>query len=179
MKAKRNPHYLPDAAVDAARDAEIRALLTTCFTKPQDAVFHMRRYFREPYPHRWILEDARGNFIAHVGVHDKTVLAGGQTYRIAGIAEVCVHPEHRGQGHVRRMLRHIHRWLARRGFVFAVLFGDPKVYASSGYADVDNLFFDVAGAAGRTRRKQLAAMVHPLAGTPWPRDEVHLPGSTF
>lgn len=179
MKAKRNPHYLPDAAVDAARDAEIRALLTTCFTKPQDAVFHTRRYFREPYPHRWILEDARGNFIAHVGVHDKTVSTAGKTYRIAGIAEVCVHPDHRGQGHVRRMLRHIHRWLARRGFVFAVLFGDPKVYASSGYAGVDNLFHDEPDPGGQTRRRQIAAMAIPLSKTPWPRGRVFLPGPAF
>ena len=179
MKTTRNPHYLPDAAVDAAQDAKIRALLTTCFTKPQDAVFQTQRYFREPYPHRWIIEDDHGAFIAHVGVHDKTIAAGGRTYRIAGIAEVCVHPDHRGQGHVRRMLRHIHRWLARRGFVFAVLFGAPKVYASSGYAGVDNLFHDEMDPDGRPHRKKIAAMAIPLSKTPWPRSRVLLPGPAF
>ncbi len=30
-----------------------------CFTKPQDVVFKDRRYFCEPYPHRWVVRDAQ------------------------------------------------------------------------------------------------------------------------
>ena len=179
MASIRKPNYLADAAVDAVLDAKIRALLTTCFTKPQDVVFQTRRYFREPYPHRWILEDGRGNVIAHVGAHDKTVAAGGTSYRVAGIAEVCVHPDHRGRGHVRSMLRQAHRWLARRNFVFAVLFGAPDVYVSSGYVRVDNLVHDDPDAQGRIRRKKIEAMVRRLSNTPWPPCRVHLPGPTF
>lgn len=179
MKSKHKPTYLADAAVDDILDGKIRALLTTCFTKPQDEVFKSRRYFREPYPHRWVVEAGRGNSIAHGGVHDKIVKAGGKTYRIAGIAEVCVHPDHRGQGLVRTMLQQIHRWLTRRGFVFAVLFGDPKVYASSGYVSVDNLFHDDIRANGWIRRKKIAAMVKHLSKTPWPSGRVHLPGPAF
>ena len=178
MPSRSKPRYLADAKVDGALDAKIRALLATCFVKPQDAVFQTQRYFREPYPHRWIVADETGAFIAHVGAHEKTVRAAGKTYRIAGIAEVCVHPDHRGQGLVRTMLRQAHRGLARRGFDFAVLFGDPKVYASSGYACVGNLFHD-ENIAGRIRRKNVAAMVHPLGKTPWPRGRAHLPGPTF
>jgi predicted N-acetyltransferase YhbS len=179
MQLKRMPQYLADADMDDVQDGNIRALLTTCFTKPQDAVFRKQRYFREPYPHRWVIQDSRGAFIAHVGVHDKIVKAGGQTYRIAGIAEVCVHPDHRGQGLVQTMLRQIHRWLAPRGFDFAVLFGDPKVYASSGYGSVDNLFCAAPVAGGKFRRKKIAAMVAPLSNAPWPSAKVFLPGPTF
>lgn len=179
MKSVRKPAYLADNAVNDVQNAKIRALLTTCFTQPQDAVFKKRRYFREPYPHRWVIEDGHGNFVAHVGVHDKIVKAEGKTYRIAGIAEVCVHPDLRGQGLVRTMLQQIHRWLARRGFVFAVLLGDPKVYASSGYVSIDNLSHDAEGADGRIRMKKISAMVKPLTETPWPNSIVHLPGPTF
>ena len=178
MPPNGKPRYLADAKVDGALDAKIRALLTTCFVKPQDAVFQTRRYFHEPYPYRWIIEDEAGAFIAHMGAHDKIVRAAGKTYRIAGIAEVCVRPDHRGQGLVRTMLRHVHRGLARRGFDFAVLFGEPKVYASSGYANVDNLFLDET-IDGQIRRKNVAAMVHSLSKTPWPRGRVHLSGPTF
>ncbi len=52
-------NYLPDATVDDALNREIITLLTACFTKPQDTVFQTRRYFREPYPHRWIIRDER------------------------------------------------------------------------------------------------------------------------
>jgi predicted N-acetyltransferase YhbS len=173
------PEYLADADVDAAQDEKIRTLLTACFTKPQDVIFKERRYFHEPYPHRWIIKDRHGAFIAHIGVHDKCVKADGKTYRIAGIAEVCVHPDHRGHGYVRAMLLCIHDWLMRQGVDFAMLFGDRRVYSSSGYVLVDNLFHDVETVEGQIYRKQLSAMVKELSGTPWPGTEVHLPGPVF
>ena len=171
--------YLADAAVDSALDEEIRTLLTTCFTGPGDAVFKTRRYFHDPYPHRWIVRNASGKLIAHIGVHDKRAHADGQIYRIAGIAEVCVHPDARGQGHIRRMLQRIHEWAAREGFVFAALFGDPKVYASSGYANVDNLYVDTIGIDGTQDKKQVVVMVKSLTTQPWPTGEVHLSGAAF
>ena len=179
MPANKQPRYLADAQVDDAQDAKIRALLTACFTKPQDAVFRTQRYFREPYPHRWVVADGRGHFIAHVGAHEKTARAGAKTYRIAGIAEVCVHPRHRGQGLVRIMLRRVHREMARRGFDFAVLFGDPRVYASSGYVRIGNLFLDGDMGAGRPRRISIAALAAPLSKKPWPRGKTYLPGPVF
>ena len=73
--------YLPDLSIDDATDEMLRGLLVTCFTKPQDVVFRDQRYFREPYQDRWITRDERRAIIAHIGVHDKKVEAGGQVYR--------------------------------------------------------------------------------------------------
>ena len=100
--------YVPDATVDAELDQQLRALLSLCFTKPHDAVFQHRRYFLEPYPHRWMVREAAGRVIAHVGAHDKSVEADGERFRIGGICEVCVHPAVRGRGLVRRMLAVVH-----------------------------------------------------------------------
>jgi len=172
---KPNIEYLPDSRIDGATDQELRGLLTTCFTKPQDVVFRERRYFREPYPNRWVIRDRRAAIVAHVGVHEKSVESDGTLYRIGGIAEVCVHPGHRGKGYVRLMLGNIHEWLARKGFIFAVLFGEPMVYNSSGYMQIANLMFG-GGNEGWTRTK---AMVKELAGTPWPKGDVHLAGPGF
>lgn len=171
--------YLSDTAVDDAMDAKLRALLSTCFTKPQDKVFGTRRYFTEPPAHRWIIRDENGDPVAHVAVHDKRVVSGGRSYRIAGIAEVCVHPKARGLGFVRNILGHIHAWAAGEGFEFAVLFGDPRVYGSSGYREVGNLFHDGMAADGTPVRKQVPAMAHPLGAHPWPSGEVYLPGPVF
>ena len=167
--------YLPDASVDDALDRQLRDLLTTCFTRPQDVVFRDRRYFREPYPHRWIIRDKRRTIVAHIGVHEKQVEAAGRTYLVGGIAEVCVHPDYRGRGYVRMMLRTIHRWLSKHGFVFAVLFGDPHVYGSSGYIQSTNLFH------GNDQEgwKPAKGMITELSETSWPRADVHLPGPTF
>ena len=167
--------YLPDDSVDVALDEELRRLLTTCFTKPQDVVFRERRYFLEPYHHRWVILDGEGAMVAHIGVHEKRVEAEGQLYRIGGIAEVCVHPEYRGRGYVGMMLQCVHDWLRRHDFTFAVLFGDPRVYGSSGYAEISNL---VHG-SDKEGWKPVPAMIKALSATPWPHATVQLPGPKF
>ncbi len=172
---KTEIEYLPDSSVDDALDEELRGLLTTCFTKPEDVVFGSQRYFREPYRHRWVVRDKHGAIVAHIGIHEKKIEAEGRTFRIGGIAEVCVHPDYRRKGYVRMMLRRIHDWLREHGFAFAVLFGAPPVYGSSGYEQVSNL---VHG-GGEKGWKQVMGMIKELSGTPWPRGEVRLPGPTF
>lgn len=167
--------YISDVGVDAMQDREIKGLLTTCFTKPEDVVFQTRRYFKEPYPHRWVILNAKGDLAAHIGLHEKMVESGGLTYRIGGIAEVCVHPEARGKGYVRIMLREIDAWQAQQGFAFSMLFGDPNVYGSSGYVEVGNLVYGGED-EGWT---PATGMIKPLALTPWPTGVVKLYGLKF
>ncbi len=168
---KSEIEYLPDEHVDKLLDREIRDLLTTCFTKPQDVVFKTQRYFREPYPRRWIIRGKNGALVAHIGVHEKQIEGNGSTFRIGGICEVCVHPDYRGRGYVKLMLKCIHAWLSGHGFAFAVLFGDHRVYGSSGYVRIDNL---VHGGDG-DGWKPVKAMVREMSDTPWPGGEVRLP----
>ena len=179
MKKKPQIEYLPDSSVDAALDAELRALLTTCFTKPQDAVFKDRRYFCEPYEHRWVIRDARRSIVAHAGVHQKAVEADGCSFRIGGLAEVCVHPDYRGRGFVKAMVACIDEWLIAHGYDFAVLFGEPYIYQSSGYVEVNNLLHDEVTPSGEKYKAHESAMVKELAGIPWPTGEVYLPGPKF
>ncbi|MBN2316772.1 MAG: GNAT family N-acetyltransferase [Sedimentisphaerales bacterium] len=171
--------YLADSSVDEAVDAQIRKLLTTCFTKPEDVVFRDRRYFIEPYPHRWVIWDMQGSLVAHIGVHEKTVEADARHFRIGGICEVCVHPDFRGRGFVRKMLVCVHDWLVRNEFDFAILFGDPRIYGSSGYVQKDNLIHDDATATGKSGTSQSPVMVRPLTETSWPGGPVYLPGPKF
>jgi len=176
---KMKIEYLPDASTDASLDAELRNLLTRCFTKPQDVVFKDHRYFCEPYPHRWVINDARRAIIAHAGVHEKAVEADGRWYRIGGLAEVCVHPDYRGRGFVKAMVACIDEWLIAHGYDFAVLFGEPYIYQSSGYVLVNNLVYDEVTPAGEKYKSPSPAMVKELSETPWPAGEVHLPGPKF
>lgn len=170
--------YLPDASINAAVDAELRDLLTTCFTKPCDVVFETRRFFREPYPHRWVIRDRDGAMVAHVGVHEKSIRAGGKTFCVGGICEVCVHPEFRERGFVRSMLQVVHSWLEGNAYDFSFLFGKPGVYGSSGYRQRDNIFHDADGDGG-THLQQVSGLVKELSDTPWPRGDVYLPGPKF
>jgi predicted acetyltransferase len=167
--------YLSDDTIDAAGDQELRELLSTCFTKPGDEVFKTRRYWREPYKHRWIIRNEEGSLVAHVGIHEKTVEADGESYLIGGICEVCVHPDYRGRGYVNSMLECVHVWLAEHEFSFSILFGNPKVYGSSGYVVVDNLYSNEDGKDW----KPVKGMITQIADRSWPEGEAHLAGLKF
>lgn len=171
--------YIADAAVDETLDRELRALLSTCFTKPQDHVFKERRHFNEPPSHRWIIRDDSGSLAAHLAVHDKRLhAAAGRIFRIGGVAEVCVHPAHQGKGHVKHLLAAAHGWMTAQGFAFSVLAGSPRYYASSGYLPIDNLFRD--GPAGAPIRvKTEGSLVVALSPQPWPEGETCIPGPSF
>ena len=171
---KPRVEYLPDASVDDVTDEVLRTLLSACFTKPQDVVFKDRRYFHEPYPHRWIVRDGAA-IVAHVGAHEKHFEFKGLSCRVGGIAEVCVHSNYRGRGYVRIMLPVVHEYLADHGFVFAVLFGEPGVYGSSGYKQVPNLFTG----GEKEGWTQITGMVKELSTTPWPSGKVFMSGPEF
>lgn len=170
--------YVADDAVDAILDAKIRALLTRCFTRPQDAVFRQRRYFITPYPHRWIVRSGDGDgLIAHAGVHEKRIYAGRRAFRVGGVAEVCVHPDWQGRGLMKEMLQAIHAWLRHHEFSFSVLMGEEPVYRSSGYRPVANLFYE--DAQHKTPQRCSAALALALADIEWPAGEALLSGSLF
>lgn len=171
--------HLPDAAIDLLLDENLRTLLCLCFTKPCDVVFKERRYFHEPPSHRWIVRDETGMAIAHIAVHEKYVVVEGKKYPISGIAEVCVHPNHRGKGYVKQILAAIEVWLLSHRVEYAVLFGNPKIYASSGYQQVTNLFHDAEDGEGKPYFESVKAMVKPLKNQDWFTTEVYLPGKTF
>jgi GNAT superfamily N-acetyltransferase len=170
-----------DSAVDATLDRELRTLLSTCFTKPQDHVFKVRRYFNEPPSRRWVIREESGPLAAHLAVHDKRLLlADGRSFRIGGIAEVCVHPAYQGRGYAKLLLAAARDWMIREGFLFSVLNGDPSYYSSSAYRPADNLYQESKDASGVTRRvKSTSALVATLSSLAWPEDEVCIPGPNF
>ncbi len=173
-------HYRADAAFTTEDDAQLRHLLTTCFTKPQDQIFQQQRYFREPYAHRWVIPGPPPTLWAHVGLHLKEVRTREQGFPIGGICEVCVHPEVRGRGYVREMLKVVHAWEAAAGLPFSLLFGEPSVYQSSGYREVRNLVYHPQGGAWTEEAVvPLPVMVRTLGEQPWPEETVFLPGPKF
>jgi len=184
---------LLDHEVTAQLDRELRALLNQCFTGPEDEVFAYRRYWKEPPTFRWIMRNAGGDLIAHLAAHDKVITvravgateAAGVELRIAGIAEVCVHPAARGMGHVKELLYVAHPSLAKRGFDFGLLFGRPGVYRSSGYRVAENRvrYFDDRREEWKTETfadpEEGSLMCRPLTETEWPAGVVDLGGPKF
>lgn len=173
------PRYIGDSDVDAELDRELRGLLATCFTKPQDHVFRVRRYFREPPAHRWLLrESARGLLVGHVAAHEREIVVAGRAIAVGGLSEVCVHPDFQGHGHLRALVRAAHADLAARGRPFSLLFGEARYYASSGYREAKNLWFATPG--GGADRRAEGAKVAVLGAEAWPGvDPVLLRGGGF
>ncbi len=168
-------HYISDRKVDERVDLEIRCLLSRCFTKPEHARFKSQRFFYEPYPHRWILRDSNGVIVAHAGIHDRVLIIEDLHYDCGGIADVCVHPDHRRKGILKRMMAELHAWLITRDRKFSILFGDPLIYASSGYRPV-SLYLE---SASSSHSESVPALTAPLSDVPWPLSPPRMSGGLF
>jgi len=172
--------YLEDRNVDAALDAELRNLLSTCFTGKINEVFHHQRFFSEMPAHRWLARDSEGKLVAHLALHDKTIGTTAGDLRVGGIAEVCVAPSHRGQGLVRRLLTLSDEWMVAQGVPFSTLFGNQGVYSSSGYRQVDNPLRHLIPSTGVWREEPLAGfLIKPLGSVAWPSGLIDLRGPKF
>lgn len=171
--------YIPDSSVNSALDRELRELFTTCFTQPHDRVFHHQRYFKTPYPHRWVIRDQQNKIIAHTGVHEKEFFLNGSWVQVGGVAEVCVHPDFRGLGYARTLLSVVHKWLFEKEFSFSLLFGDEQIYQSSGYSPASNLCSEIVpmGREGSTALPHV--LVRALTDTSWPTQNVYIEGVPF
>jgi predicted N-acetyltransferase YhbS len=171
--------FLPDSAVDATLDAELRTLLSSCFTGPQDQVFRTQRYFHRPPALRWMRRDAQG-LTVQVAAHDLTAAHAGGDIRFAGISEVCVRPDCRGQGLVRSLLLDVHRDLVTQKFAWAALLGKPAVYGSSGYHPTGQplRYLKQGVMVEEVIETFQVAQLDPTVGT-WPQGVLDLRGPLF
>ena len=169
--------YLKDSEVDEEMNKQLIHILSLCFN--DQPVFQNQRYFKELPQHRWIIRD-QDLIIAHVAVHDKNIESEKGSLRIGGIAEVCIHPDFRGRGLVKRMLAIIHEWLKERGFAFAMLYGDKNVYSSSGYVPIKNQikYLDHVSQEWKTEESE-DAMIAPINRNNWPDGLININGPTF
>jgi predicted acetyltransferase len=135
------------------------------------------------------MRNAGGDLIAHAAAHDKVIVARPEgeeeeELRVAGIAEVMVHPAARGMGHVKELLGVAHPALERMGFAFAVLFGRPAVYRSSGYLVAENpiRYYDDESEGWKTERfrePERSFMYRPLRRADWPAGIIDIRGPRF
>lgn len=127
-----------------------------------------------------MIYDATGTLIAHAAAYDRRIATeSGTLLSIGGIAEVCVHPEARGRGHLKELLAAIHTAYAGRGISFCMLFGATRLYHSSGYTPIAN----------RVLTRGLPLGFNPFHGTPmvrplrldatWPTGTIDLCGPVF
>jgi GNAT superfamily N-acetyltransferase len=95
------------------------------------------------------------------------------------VAEVCVAPAHRGSGISKRLLQSIDQWLGSQVIDFAMLFGQPKLYKSSGYVLMRNRLQTENLLPWRWNPFCGKPMIKTLSQRPWPLGAIDLRGPTF
>ena len=169
--------HCKDSAISVSADRALRRLLSTSF--PFNPVFLWRRHLRERPGHRWLIMDLDGEIIAHAALHEKTISINGQDVRIGGVAEVCVAARHRGRGLSKALLSTVHEWLHLRQIPFAMLFGKPKLYVSSGYAMISNALLTTNSFLRGGNPFRGKPMIKSISGERWKTGCVDLRGPTF
>ena len=169
-----------DFQITPAQDESLRDLFKICF-KRELAYLEHQRFFRELPPHRWIIFGDDEEIVAHIAVYEKILGTDSGFLPVIGIAEVCVAPAHRGRGYVRALLSEIHDWARAQGFSWSMLFGARGIYASSGYAPVDNPLRSIDYQSGEWQTETSTwAQVCALSETAiWPSGTIDLRGPHF
>lgn len=161
--------YLQDTDVTPALDEALRFLLALCFTN--EPRFAAQRFCNEMPSHRWMIHSG-DQLIAHLATHEKSFQIGTATHTFCGVAEVCVHPDHRGRGLVGRLLAAAESHHAACGY--SILLGAPRVYTRYGYRTVPNVVFSLY-----SEEPFGHAMVKCLSAHAWPDGRVAIDGPHF
>jgi predicted N-acetyltransferase YhbS len=169
--------HMDEAAITSEDDRKLRRLLRTSF--PYEPALLTRRFVKQPPAERWMVMDGGGEFIAHAALHEKMIGTEEGDISVGGVAEICVAADHRGCGLVKQMLQSIHDKLGMRGVPFAMLFGQPKIYKSSGYAVISNPLRADNSLARHWNPFCGKPMIHQLSVREWPDGVIDLRGPTF
>jgi GNAT superfamily N-acetyltransferase len=169
--------YRSEETVTGEEDRQLRNLLFSCFS--YNPIFLARRYLRKRPGHRWMVSDTEGEIVAHAALHEKIIGTETGDLLIGGIAEVCVASPHRGRGIARDLLSSMDQWLKARDIPFAMLFGEPRVYTSSGYVPIQNDLRTENWLGQPWNPFRGTPMIKSHSPTPWPSGMIDLRGPTF
>ena len=169
--------HRPDVSLSKEEDQRLRRLLFGCF--PHEPTFLSRRFLRQCPAHRWLVLDPAGEIVAHLAVLEKWIGTERGDLKIGGVAEVCVATAYRRHRQAARLIRAAHDWMRGNGFEFAMLFGQPDIYQSSGYALIENEIAATNSLARHWNPFCGKPMIHRLSDKPWPEGRIDLRGPTF
>jgi predicted N-acetyltransferase YhbS len=170
---------LPEWALTPEDEAQIADLLLRSF----DTDFGGRSYFQQR-PHLRLVIRRDGKIIGHMALLFRAIRLGSQLTDIAGLADVCTDPDHRGQGIAQRLLTAAIAEARASQSDFFLLFGNANIYSGNGFQRFSNpvTYLDLRGARTGDVKTEPAEqlMVLPLRGAEWPATApVDLMGTLF
>jgi predicted N-acetyltransferase YhbS len=176
------PAVVDEGEMSPELDAAIRRAL--CLGFPADAaVFARTRKWHGSSPAYSVVIRNGEEVLAHVGVVDRRVRFGGREVRAAGIQNVLVLPQHRGQHLSDLVMQVAQEEAARRGFDCGLLFCVPtlaSLYARMGWLALasDVVRVDDDGALAPIPGKNIG-MFLPLRLRHAPPGLLHLGGNDW
>ncbi len=174
---KNKIKFIFDKDVNEELNKKIIQILSVCF--PEQQIFTKQRYYKESPQYRWYIEDD-SMIAAHMAIHEKEITINSDNILIGGVAEVCVHPNYRGKGLAKELLKASEEFIIEKGFKFSVLFGDSKVYSSSGYKQINNKIKYIDHISGEWITEiNKDIMIKNVSDIKWPDGLVNLNGPTF
>ncbi len=133
----------------------------------------------------WFFTRQGGRMVGSVRVVHRSISVEGRNFRVAGIANVCSHPDARGSGAAKACLQAVGDYIETAGQLdFGMLFCSPQnasYYAKTGWLVVENFIamLDEKGERFVTDPKVKGkTMIHPgrLPPAQWPTGLVDLNG---
>lgn len=153
---------------------------------PKTTEFAYQRWWHTPPApdDLWFTLSRSGQVIGSVVVIHRTILAGPSRLTVAGIGNVCSHPDHRGEGAARQCMRKVQEYIAgHRTLAAGLLFCGVSVrgfYARLGWQEIANPLRHVQpdGQPVWTDCRQRGGMAYPgrVALADWPTGLVDLQG---
>ena len=171
---------VPEAQIDAALDSAIRAGLCESFPSDQATFSRTRAWHGSPPDWTVVLEDD-SSVLAHVGVVERTVRVGDESLRVAGVQNVFVLPDFRGEGLCRLVMTTAMSEALRRQLDVGLLFCTESlvtIYSNLDWRRLDQrtiLCTDSNGQEVPIPAKNLA-MFFPLIRHDFPAGTIRLQG---
>lgn len=166
-----------------AIDRGVKDGLCRCFP-PDIEIFSESRGWHGSMPSWSVIIEDSGRIVAHVGIIDRVIKAGNRQLRVAGIQNVFVLPEYRGQCLSDKIMDASMKEAEMLDFDAGLLYCVPtleKVYARCGWKLLpkeDIIRIDEHGCEVAIPGKNIA-MFFPLKVSEFPAGTIHLQGNDW
>ena len=134
------PFIVDERDMSPELDAAIRRSLCLCFSADAGVFSYTRKWHGSGPSYSAVIRNGE-EVMAHVGVVDRRVSFGASAVRAAGIQNVLVLPQYRGQHLSDMVMQAAQEEAARRGFDCGLLFCVPQLvdlYARTGWLAFSN-----------------------------------------
>ena len=173
---------IDESEITDRQDGAIKKLLCRCFPKDA-AIFSQRRGWHGYLPAWSVLLKDGDDLVAHASVIERAVLVGDIVLQIAGVGNVCVTPERRGEHLARLVLEKTMTEARARGYDCGMLSCNAHLeplYTRLGWhVPTDREVIRVEVGEEKPFREGHRLMVYPLVVTELPPGRIHLQGDSW